>query len=352
MLKTFILILIVYAQFAFSGCITRQGFVSPAIEDFDCHGASLVETEPGIFLAVWKGAYGKGNINEDLKQEIAVWLSRYENGSWNSPEKIVHNHETIWSPTLVNLPGAIALFYRQGPFPWQVIGLVKYSFDHGMTWSEEQILPAGILGPIRSKANLDAEGNILFGSSVESGSSTGEYKAAACWIDVLLKDWQSWKKYGPIALQNQPFGVIEPVLFRDCENNLRLVCRDRTHKVGGEGWVQTAVSKDEGKTWSALQKTNLPNPDSGIDIVDLGKGALLLFYNHSHTNRYPLNVALSSDGGNSWQSVMILDTVGEIPNAVLASDGKVHLLYTWKSKDMTQRRIKHVVLDPTQCFID
>jgi predicted neuraminidase len=80
----------------------------------------------------------------------------------------------------------------------------------------------------------------------------------------------------------------------------------------------------------------------------------LLVYNHSahrideaKGNRYPLDVAISSDG-LSWKRIITLETEPctsgyAYPAVIQASDGKIHITYTWDRK-----RIKHVVLDPTK----
>ncbi len=124
-----------------------------------------------------------------------------------------------------------------------------------------------------------------------------------------------------------------------------MFCRDRANKIGEKGFIWTAISTDDGLSWSELMQTSLPNPDSGIDVVDLGKGKLVLLYNHSHTVRYPLNLAISLDGGESWSLPYVLDESGEFPSGFLASDGKLHVTYAKASGNKEQRRIRHAVLD-------
>ena len=58
-----------------------------------------------------------------------------------------------------------------------------------------------------------------------------------------------------------------------------------------------------------------------------------------------LNVAVSRDG-RDWKPVLTLErTKGEYsyPAVIQASDGKVHITYTYLRKS-----VKHVILDPTQ----
>jgi predicted neuraminidase len=125
-----------------------------------------------------------------------------------------------------------------------------------------------------------------------------------------------------------------------------MFCRDRANKIGEKGYIWEAISHDGGLHWSEFMQTRLPNPDSAFDIVDLEGGNLILIYNHSHTDRFPLNLAISLDGGDHWSQPYILDSIGEVPAAILTTDGLVHVTYAIRSSEFKQRRIKHVVINP------
>ena len=75
-------------------------------------------------------------------------------------------------------------------------------------------------------------------------------------------------------------------------------------------------------------------------------GTIALVYNHTKHGRTPLNLALSSDDGNTWGFPHVLeDAPGEFsyPAVIQSSDGMLHITYTWKRK-----RIKHVVINPDE----
>jgi len=100
-----------------------------------------------------------------------------------------------------------------------------------------------------------------------------------------------------------------------------------------------------------MTATTLPNPNAGTDAVTLADGRQLLVYNHTvrggpfPSGRNMLNVAVSEDG-NTWIPVMTLERArGEYsyPAVIQASDGLVHITYTFKRES-----VKHVVLDPDQ----
>ena len=69
---------------------------------------------------------------------------------------------------------------------------------------------------------------------------------------------------------------------------------------------------------------------------------------HSHTNRFPLNLAVSLDGGDHWSQPVTLESIGEFPAAIATADGSIHITYAITSSTSAQRRIKHIVVDPTQ----
>jgi predicted neuraminidase len=69
-----------------------------------------------------------------------------------------------------------------------------------------------------------------------------------------------------------------------------------------------------------------------------------LVYNHSTTERTPLNITFSRDDGATWEAPWTLeDAPGEYsyPAIIETRDGKLHITYTWQ-----RQRIKHVVIDP------
>lgn len=103
-------------------------------------------------------------------------------------------------------------------------------------------------------------------------------------------------------------------------------------------------SKDQGYTWSDAVAIDLPNPNAAVEALSLTDGRSLLVFNDSKANRYPLSVALSTDGGDSWKRVLVLENQeGEFsyPAAIQTFDGLVHITYTFD-----RVKIKHVVIDP------
>jgi predicted neuraminidase len=96
--------------------------------------------------------------------------------------------------------------------------------------------------------------------------------------------------------------------------------------------------------WTTPEATELPNPNSAVELIALRSGALLAVYNASARKRTPLRVALSDDSGVSWSAWRDLEAEdGEFsyPTA-LGDGGSIHVLYTWR-----RRTIMHAIIDET-----
>ena len=155
-------------------------------------------------------------------------------------------------------------------------------------------------------------------------------------MELSTDEGKTWTRHGPIRIPRQSFGVIQPTLVELTPNQLRAFLRSR------QGFIYRADSEDGGRTWGPARPTSLPNPNSGIDCVRLQDGRILMVYNHSTSERSPLNVALSSDGGETWNPLLQLETdSGEFsyPAVIQANNGDVHITYTWN-----RVKIKHAVI--------
>ncbi len=137
--------------------------------------------------------------------------------------------------------------------------------------------------------------------------------------------------------------AIQPSILFHPDGKLQAIGRTRSQRIF-ETW-----SEDGGKSWTTVGLLGLPNPNSGIDAVTLADGRHLLVYNDCEKGRSPLNVAVSRDG-KTWQAALVLEDESRkefsYPAVIQASDGKVHITYTWN-----RQRIKHVVVDPTKLVL-
>ena len=297
-----------------------------------CHASTIVETADGL-VAAWFGGTAERN------PDVGIWVARKTNGAWSTPVEVANGVQTpqlrhpTWNPVLFQpRSGPLLLFYKVGPSPSTWWGMVTSSADRGQSWTVPRRLPDGILGPIKNKPVQLANGDLLAGSSTESSGWQVRFERST-------DNGATWAAT-PALNDGQNPGAIQPSILFHRDGRLQAVGRTRNGKIF-ETW-----STDQGKTWSPLALTMLPNPSAGIDAVTLRDGRQLIVYNHTASGRSPLNVAVSSDGAQ-WQAALVLeDAPGQefsYPAVIQTRDGLVHVTYTWH-----RTRIKHVVIDPAK----
>lgn len=310
-------------------------FASSNVPFAECHASTIAETG-GHLIAAWFGGSGEGH------PDVGIWVSRNEEGKWSEPREVASGRlsETelrpCWNPVLFQPSNSapLMLFYKVGPSPRHWWGMLITSEDNGHTWSAPRRLPEGILGPIKNKPVQLADGEIVCPSSTEDGGWRVHFERTT--VAAV-----TWDKTGPV---NDPkvLSAIQPTILLHPDGRLQALGRTK------QGRIFQIWSDDQGKSWGIMTLTTLPNPNSGIDGVTLRDGRHLLVYNHSSTGRSPLNVAISRDG-LEWQNVLILETGrGEFsyPAVIQSREGLVHITYTWK-----RRTIRHIVLDPTRLLL-
>ena len=300
----------------------------------ECHASTIAETKDGL-VAAWFGGTREKN------KDVGIWISRRGKEGWSEVKEVANGKQDektqhpCWNPVLFQMPdGPLLLFYKVGPSPSTWWGMRTESADGGRTWSASARLADKIAGPIKNKPILLSDGWLLCGSSTEDQG----WRVHMEWT----KDaGQTWERTEALC-DGRSTAAIQPTILRQ-GNGLIILCRSR-----GAGVILRAESTDDGRTWSSLEKTELPNPNSGIDAVTLKSGQHLLIYNHTATGRSPLNLALSDDS-KAWKAAAVLENEpGEYsyPAIIQTSDGLVHITYTWK-----RQRVKHVVVDPAKLVL-
>lgn len=116
------------------------------------------------------------------------------------------------------------------------------------------------------------------------------------------------------------------------------------------GRVQLSESKDDGETWTAAHKTNIPNTAS-VMVDKLKDGKLAFVGNDESDGRYRLSLYFSDDEGKTWKWKILLENVkkGEggfsYPSMTQTPDGLLHITYSFQMGDHKES-IKYIVVDP------
>ena len=307
-------------------------FVFESAPFASAHASTIAETRDGLVTA-WFGGTREGAT------DVGIWLSRHQGRAWTPPVEVATGVEpdgsrfATWNPVLFELrTGELALFYKVGPNPRAWWGMVRTSSDSGRTWGAPRRLPDGILGPIKNKPVRLADGTIIAPSSTETPDTPSTWRIH---FERSHDNGQTWTISRPSG--GAAIDAIQPSVLIHTDGRLQAVGRTRSGRVF-ETW-----SSNRGESWTPVTLMDLPNPSAGTDAVTLKDGRHLLVYNHTPKGRTPLNIALTRDG-RSWETVHVLESEpGEYsyPAIIQATDGLVHITYTWR-----RQRIKHVVIDP------
>jgi predicted neuraminidase len=311
-------------------CIVKTEFIyQPGDVSFpSCHASTIIENRNGL-IAAWFGGTAERN------PDVGIWISHFTKGVWSKPVEVANGiqHKNkrypCWNPVLYNAGKEILLFFKVGPSPSAWWGELIKSDDNGKTWSRAYRLPEDILGPIKNKPVLLDDGELLCPSSTENDGWRVH-------MEITSDNGLKWEKTP--SLNEKDIRAIQPTLLMHPEGKIQLLCRS------SGSWILTSWSEDNGRTWSGLSPTILPNPNSGIDAVTLKDGRQLVVYNHLTKGRNILNVAVSKNG-TDWEAAALLEndrtgTEFSYPAVIQTDDGLIHITYTWNRK-----QIKHVVID-------
>ena len=322
------------------------------------HASTLVELKNGDVMAAWFAGTREG------APDVKIYGARLHDGKWSAPVVLAKaDGVACWNPVLFHTKdGRLWLYYKYGTHPSTWKGARKWSDDEGRTWSKTENLPDGILGPIKDKPLVLADGTIVSGSSVENGRWNA-------WIERSTNNGKTWTKFGPItvpesedvpsaaalaAAKAKPIppvdgmhtkvyrptkyvGIIQPTVVWMGGNHLRFFARSQTRA----SRIAVADSWNDGKTWTQAHYIDLPNPDSGIDAVRMKDGRIVLAFNDSYNTRTPLNLAVSRDGTHFHIFKTLDSGPGQYsyPAIIQARNGDLLVTYTWRRESIKFERI-------------
>ena len=291
-----------------------------------CHASTLVVLPDGDVVAAWFAGTAEGD------DDVNIWSSILHAGCWSEPRIVAEAEgEPLWNPVLFREDDTLFLTYRAARTIPQWRSYLKRSRDGGRSWSEAVPIPSGFLGPIKNKPIRMSDGIWLCGSSVET--------ATEWYVRMELYEARTnrWFHATDIHLPGDQ-AIIQPAVWESAPGQVHALMRSNM------GRIIRADSQDAGRSWSSPVVTELGNNNSGLDVVRLPDGHLVLCCNPVSGDwgaRTPLVLMGSRDNGVTWPWRYDLETEdGEFsyPGIVAANDG-VSVIYTHRRKQIRYRHI-------------
>ena len=352
------------------------------------HAGTVCELPNGDLLSAWYSGRTESSpdsviLGSRLPKGAKKWLEptvwvNVANHAAGNPRVFMGPDAAVWLISPVNYghwcDGGTRMFFKR-------------SYDFGQTWSDLEILPVKkrILGKNKPLHILDPDTWIL----------PMEYEGLGDVAYMLSKNQgKTWKT---IDCPGNGAYLDQPSVVQLASGSLLSLMRS------WEGFIYKSYSHDLGSSWTPPIPSKLLNPNSGIDVVRLTSGKLVLAYNpvglgpkgdltvdlvagnrvpvrqnlkelrkagdyelgrmigardadlEMHPGGYlawgprtPLCLAVSVDEGETWNDKVTLeDTPGEYsyPAIIQATDGSVNVVYTHHRRAMKYARIEERDLD-------
>jgi predicted neuraminidase len=310
-----------------------------------CHASTLIGLKNGRYLFAWFAG------TEEKNNDVGIWMADGKPGNWSAPHLAVKiRNEPHWNPVLFKTKdGKIFLFFKVGKEIdyWET--WVMESPDDGKTWSQARELVKGNKGgrgPVRNQPIVLSNGDWLAPASIEHNRVWNAF------VDRSEDDGNTWTASDTLQIDRKIItgeGIIQPALWESQPGQVHMLLRSSS------GSICRSDSKDYGKTWSAVYKTDLPNNNSGIDVAQVSGDTVAVIYNPVSENwgdRFPISIALSTDNGKTWPYHFDIEK-GQGEDELSYPDmfyenGNLVACYTWNRQSIAFWKGKINIAEPRQ----
>lgn len=326
---------------------TIKEMVCNPLPTANAHASTVLPLPDGSVIAAWFGGTKEG------KGDVDIWYARRDENGWCEPQKVSYAARIPhWNPVLfLRKNGEICLFFKVGKNipPWRTF--VSVSTDNGKTFGKPYELVAGDRsggrGPVKNKCIRLSDGRILAPLSTEN-------RGWNCFVDISFDDGVTWRKSPKVRTEREApilnslnnyttnkIPMIQPTLWESENGKVHMLTRTPV------GRIYRSDSDDYGESWCEAYATDLPNNNSGIDLVKTPDGSLYLLSNPVEENwgeRSPLTLQKSVDNGATWETVLTLeeekkDSEFAYP-AIEYLDGCLHVTYTYERLNVAYWKIE------------
>ncbi|MFC4113363.1 sialidase family protein [Nonomuraea zeae] len=322
----------------------------PAPHGPDNHAANLLRTRGGDLLCTWFSGPEEGNPGTN------VVVSRLSGDRWEQPVLVAADPgRSEQNPVLFeDGDGLVWLLHTSSePYDQTTAHVVaRTSADAGRTWGEPRVLfsEPGIF--VRHPPIVQDDGTWVLPAYHSTAPNDRDHTAAGdrSVVEVSADGGRTWDEHQIPGSGD----LVQMTIARRPDGRLLAMFRDRR-----AGRIHASTSAD-GRTWSAPERTELPNNDSSVQLTRLGDGRLALVYNDASLERdqfrwvtkqgrrrkkalrTPLVVAVSEDGGANWPLRRILqDSDSEYwqnelgysyPSVIDGGDGRLEVAFSYLRK--------------------
>ncbi|MCC7490784.1 MAG: exo-alpha-sialidase [Fimbriimonadaceae bacterium] len=255
----------------------------------------------GRLHAIWSN----GRVSEDRPGQRVLWSSSADFRTWTVPQVLL---EPALGPDGVERVLTAAGFHQHdgqlvayaadyGPRK-ETTRLLALTTRDGLVWSAPRDLNVPICpnhGPQPTvSGRLIIAGNIAFPYS-DDPSGLGSWTMAGVYPPSLAGTKDDPAAFWPVATaQGWPSALCEGSFIQTADGVLQMLLRStgQTRSL----WLWLSQSRDDGATWSAPTETRFSSIDTKFHLGRLPDGRYYWVGNPLWGNRFPLVLALSSDG--------------------------------------------------------
>jgi YhcH/YjgK/YiaL family protein len=164
-------------------------------------------------------------------------------------------------------------------------------------------------------------------------------------VAISDDDGETWHPSLPIVGR----GNVQPALAQKKNGNVVAYMRDNGD---APPRVQVSESTDSGHSWSAAQKTEIPNTAS-VELISMKDGRWAFVVDDEEDGRYRLCLYISDDEGKTWKWKNTFENNPDkrarysYPSLIQTTDGLLHISYSYQNENSGES-IKYVVVDPKQ----
>lgn len=232
---------------------------------------------------------------------------------WSVPRMVVSDERfSMQNPVLFErADGALVLLHtRQDAGPLgesqSTSDVLQWtSTDDGRTWSADEVVvfPRGRGAFLRAPvvASATTAGRLMLPVYF---TPEGEFEHANQVSGVVesLDGGHSWLVDAVSRMPGSEGAVgVQPAMVRLSPSRLVAFMRNRT----SSRRIMRSVSEDDGRTWGPLTATPLPSNNSSVAACVLSDGRVVVAFNNCEPwARFPLSLAVSRDGGASFDRVV------------------------------------------------